>query len=293
MKKIILFLLAISFVLLLSSPVSASRIELSRDWGWITMWSEHNYITKEDLVVNVHLRLSLSKDFYKYSDNYTFQFSPWEPEYVKKPAYFDMRIFKGCEQVDLRVFDLPYIKCEQGMELSNGSGFKDALVTLYNWEQKAHDITIFQNDSAKRWVNYDILISYKLDNFVENKDSKYFFSLKNTCLNSGNQKDKCPEKSSIWETVFLVNPDFEFQEFPEWAKKKIKRSGIEYINVKGTEGYDVKFSDTKETGFWIPLKWIFVGFILGLIPSLILYTIRNWKNIKKACKRKIKQISKK
>jgi hypothetical protein len=244
--------------------VNANRIILDQDWGDIRYWRENKYIWGDDLSVDIHLKLSLSKIFYNFSNNYTFEFYLSEPSYTGEPVDYNITVYRECGQISLLPFQT-LIGCE-----NNYTNFTDK----YNPIEKAHIITIFQERSIREWTDYDILISYKLPNFVKRKGKWYYYSrwyylrFFKDCDSYGTQY-KCPRGNTVIETIYLTNPDYLLEKYPDFAQidmlKEIRTIELEGLHDK----YEIWFINVKETEFWTPLKWVLLGFILGLIPYLI------------------------
>ena len=278
--------LVIAIVLLVSpSLVHANKITLEQNGGWITYWDENKYYTaKNNMQVISHLKLSLSREFYKYSDNYTFEFSPSEPGYADNATSFEVQIFRDCNRVNIKYFLDHIINCNKGEELKEGKDFEVIEVLQDYPKRKAYNIRIFQNQSVKQWTNYDIFIRYQLKNFSKPKGtipyfpSSYYFSLSKDCYDkcfNCIHDEQCPMDNSVSETIVMVDPNLKLIDPP--YKKYFILDGIEYLRIGGlrTEPVNIEFQNVKETDFLIPLFWAFFGAVIGAIVGESLKNI--WK----------------
>lgn len=267
-RKALVFAVILLFIL--PNSVLANTIVLYQERGSVSDWDEHRYVVEDDLVVHSHISLGLSHVFYNYSNNYTFQFTPFEPRYIEEPSFYSVRIFREC-QVSLQNFQEPHINCEDGEELKEDIDFQDIETNQYNWSQKAHKIRIFQNESFRKWTYYDILVTYRLEDFVKKKGSDYYFSLEKRCNDYGWQR--CPQGNPVRETVFFVNPDIELTHYPDYAEKLYFLNEIEYLWIEGQyQNGEIRFIDVTETEKWIPFKWAMLGAFAGYVISVFF----NW-----------------
>lgn len=272
--KNVLFLIGV-LLSVLPNLAFASTITIEQDWGWIQDWNEHKYVVEDDLYVNSHISLSLSKVFYNYSNNYTFEFHPGEPDYGEEPQDYSIRVFRDCRDVSLQKFFPVYINCtEKGEELKEGIDFQDILGQK-TWTSRVHEIRIFQNESFKEWVDYDILISYKLENFVQKKGSYRYFRLSRYCRNHGDISkglSGCPQGNPIRGNVIFDDSDFRFEGEPECGKKDYFLDGKrEYLWTEGVyRACEIGFIDVGETETLIPFKWALFGAVVGSLLSVFI-----------------------
>ncbi len=287
LKTPTVFLLSLIFV---SSSCFAQTIRIYDDAVYVLRWEEIKYIQDKDLIVHAKIPIRVSSLILDKSNNFTIDFYPTEPGQTKDVEYFKVRIFKDCTQVDIRYLMEPVINCDK--ELIENKDFFVKEKENYIWSE-TREITVMLS-KIKHWKNYNLLIEYKLPDFVKKKGHIYYFSYDKYCQDHEKNKNNCPSSEGIdvQEATIILNENALWSNYPENGKAHYLLNEYPILNLYGYgPSYSqspIEYIDTEETEKWIPFKWAFFGAIIAFVLEKIGGTL--WVCIKPHLKRKKKSV---
>ncbi len=258
-NAIIVCLIAFFPLLILPGFANANYVHVDQEHTYLRQWEEHRYIEGKDFLVISHLTYDVHLPSLENVSYLSFIFDPFEPGNLHELQYFNVTVYEDCQQVSLQYKSLPIINCrnQTPKEVSVIREDRQYWVDTRN-------ISIRLPDQKENWNTYDILIEYRIPDFIKQKFDVYYYYSDKACLNSRTENNVCP--AVIQEDTIIDNKNALVDRYPDSAtvSELLDGSPLIYYSLEGDKlsRFRIEYSDTSQTGLWNPLVWLVAGILL-------------------------------